>query len=105
MTLKYLRIMGIHDEYGFSDSDLHIPMDDYILTAMRKSKDEKICSSYKVKGLGIKDNDKWSQIENYSTYYKYQSKVRIELNKIDVIPIEWESQAWIAEATERANKE
>lgn len=102
MTLKYIRIMGILDEYGFNETDIHVPLDDYILAAMRKSVNEKICSSYDVNGLGIAVDEKvkWSLIDNYEEYYEYQSRIREKSDN----PIEWESKAWIAEAIERANK-
>lgn len=101
MTLKYMRIMGFSD---FSDSFLHIPLDDYILTALKKK--DKINDEFEIKGLDIstKSIDKWSKITQYEKYIKLQLDIR---NKLDntLSPIEWESKAWIAEAKNRNDNE
>ena len=97
MTLKYMRIMGLIDSKIIND--LHIPLDDYILKAASCGKDEKIFDSYKVCGLGIENNlGKWSDISDYSKYKDYEDRIR----KNSDCPIEWESKAWIAEATKRS---
>ena len=100
MTIKYMRIMGLTDPC--IDKYLHIPLDDYILKAASYKEKEKIFDKFNVYGLGI-DNTvvKWSEISEYEKYIDYQNKVR---NKTDC-PIEWESKAWIAEATKRNKTE
>ena len=100
MTLKYMRIMGLTDPS--MENKLHIPLDDYILKAASYKENEKICDSYEVYGLGI-DNSlgKWSEISEYDKYMYYEDSVR----KKTVCPIEWESKAWIAEATRRSVEE
>ena len=100
MTLKYMRIMGLTD--SCLENKLHIPLDDYILKAASYNENEKICDSYEVYGLGI-DNSlgKWSEISEYDKYMDYEDSVRRKI----VCPIEWESKAWIAEATIRSIKE
>lgn len=97
MALKYMRIMGLIDSN--IDKDLHIPLDDYILKAASCKKEEKIFDSYEVCGLGIENTlGKWSEISEYSKYKDYEDRIR----KNSDCPIEWESKAWIAEATKRS---
>lgn len=100
MTLKYMRIMGFS---GFKDDYLHIPLDDYILTALKKS--GKICDPYDIEGLNISSSliTKWSKIDDYQNYFKLQLDIRNAL-KGKMTPIEWESKAWIAEAKYRNDK-
>ncbi len=112
MTLKYLRIMGeIPCEL---DNYLHVPIDDYIISAAKMPKDKKIHETFDVKGLGVSINKKWSNIDEYGSYesddvygenyMSYQKQIRNSLKNSGMFPIEWESIAWMAEATRRSNQ-
>ncbi len=92
MTLKYMRIMGIDK---FDDTDLHVPLDDYILAAISR-----------VDGIGLGiDIDKpvnWSGITDYINYYQnYQLRIREKLKDAADTPIAWESKTWQAENASR----
>lgn len=98
MALKYLRIMGI---CPFDDLDLHVPLDEYILRAMRRK--GPIGDSFEVNGLEVKVpyDIKWSRIRDYSEYFCYQFEIRTRLQD-SLAPIEWESRAWMAESVRRS---
>ena len=105
MTIKYMILMGIEDIAKIPKKDIHIPLDDFILTAAEVNEDISILDSFTVKGLGIKKRSfknisPWSGIDEYETYMNYQNAVREKCN--NKAPIEWERKAWIAEATRRS---
>ena len=103
MSIKYMRMMGILN----NDIDLesiHIPIDNYIVDAANKA--GRISKLFEVEGLGIKPalDKKWSLIKDYEVYSDYQEKIREALKVRDYAPIDWEEEAWMAEATIRDNK-
>ena len=102
MTIKYLRIMGEFNE-EIPMSAIHIPIDDYILSAAAKR--DEIVGGFKIKGLGIKRTiESWSKIIDYKQYCDYQKEIRNKCKEIyadELQPIEWENFAWIAEAKSR----
>ncbi len=106
MTIKYMRLMGLIEGELFKDkNDFHVPLDDYILSAAKRS--DKIIDSDDINGLGIEiQKNGWSNIPNYDEYYELQIKIREKVKAIhpQLMPIEWEARAWIAEAIDRANK-
>ena len=103
MSLKYMRIMGILSS-KFEESQMHIPIDDYILNAASKPEGEQICESYDVSGIGIvRTIQAWSKIDEYSVYKEFQDSVREKTMEKGIAPIRWEDKAWIAEAVSRSN--
>lgn len=111
MTLKYMRVMNILPD-TIKEEELHIPIDSYILAAVKNIHNKED----DVRKLGINVEEykisTWSSIDNYVDYLKFQksitNKIR-ENNKNNkknnnMIAIEWESKAWIAEAIDRANE-
>jgi len=102
MTLKYMYIMGILPKN--IKEVMHIPIDSYILNAAKAGKGDKIYDSFDVKGLGIVSDIKtWSKIDDYKKYLGFQKSVRTECG--NMMPIEWERLAWMAEATRRSVEE
>lgn len=105
MTMKYLYILSeIFDgNNGIRKSDicqkterisekLHVPLDSYII---------KSAENLKVYAKNFKI-DKWSKIDNYYDYMKYQEKIREKLNGKS--PIDWECPAWITAAKAKIDK-
>ena len=83
---------------------IHIPIDNYIIDAVRK--EGRISELFDVEGLGIQPtfSGKWSKIAEYKDYLEYQNAIRKELQKRNCIPIEWEADAWMAEGTVIADR-
>ena len=103
MTIKYCYILGIG---SFNDALMHVPIDDYILSAI--AKEGRINSSIDIRGLGITVSSSmkpWSRISNYNDYLDLQLAIRKnkKLKKSSYTPIGWESKAWIA-ASKKARK-
>ena len=106
MTIKYMLIMGLWDDTLENyKKELHIPLDSYILNAAAQSADTKIYEDMDVKGLGVNNSiGKWSQIEDYCKYSDYQRKLHDIFKNKEQALIDWESEAWIAEAKKENNK-
>lgn len=85
MTMKYLYIHGgvdISQVFSF----LHVPLDQYVFTAVEER-------------LGLRRPcAAWSKICDYELYLDFQKKIRAA---VDVEPLRWEFQNWVAEATKR----
>lgn len=102
MTVKNMLVMGLwNDELSRYSGKLHIPIDSYLITAVRRE-------------LGIHANSEeyfnkspWSGIavDQADQYYAYQRAIREKLRKIDSkrTPLEWEHEMWIREAKEHEN--
>lgn len=94
MTLKYLWLLDMLPE-GISETDLHVPIDSFILKALEKNisdishKD----GTYKYK------KEAWSRMEEYENYKCLQDKIK----EVAKNPIDWESKAWIKVATAQSN--
>lgn len=102
MSIKYMRLMGLLDEDRIKDVD--IPIDSYIIEALKSN--DVIFDAYDVKGLGIETDIKtWSQIYIYEEYRGLQNMIKQECKERKILPIEWESKAWIAMAMKKANTE
>lgn len=98
MTLKYLWLLDMLPK-GISAEDLHVPIDSFILEALKNDNSDISCKdgTYKYQG------EAWSQLttDNYDTIQKEIRKVAKK--KENNTPIEWESTAWIKVAKERSN--
>lgn len=103
MTLKNMMVMGLWDsEIDKIITCLDIPLDTYILSAAKKEKGEKVFEDMEVEGLGIpKEIALWSQINDYKQYVEYQNEIKKETENKQ---IEWEADAWIAQATRENSK-
>lgn len=105
MTLKYLWLLGMLPEW-IEESDLHIPIDSYILQAIKDEK--KIDNKNNISADGIKGSgqdytykDKaWSNLD-YDEYAAFYEKYQGELES----PLKWENEAWIKTAVKRKSKE
>ena len=103
----------------------HIPIDGYILDALKKKMSDYVNSEDRnnrkddknrlSKGLDIKaEFDKWSQQTSYLEYIKLQNAVRSVKKEEETLfyddppysfhPIDWEGMAWIAAARKMRNK-
>lgn len=100
MSIKYMRMMDVLNE-RMEPEFIHVPIDNYIIDAVKKQ--EKIAEQFNVEGLGIKPtfSESWSRIDNYDEYSDYQQKIREELKIKHCLPIDWESEVWMAEATHK----
>ena len=118
MTLKYMLVMGLWGIEKYKDS-LHVPIDNYIYKAAKKATNEPIYKNDAenkdvVTGLNVKqikrniskDNKEnnedvaWSRI-NQEEYNNYQNEIRKSINNSQYnSSIEWEFDAWIAQAKE-----
>lgn len=98
MSIKYMRMMGLLNK-DIKSEFIHVPIDNYIVDAVKKN--GKISELFEVESLGIEPtfSGKWSKITEYKDYLKYQKTIQEELRKRNCIPIVWESDAWMAEAT------
>lgn len=99
MTLKYLWLLDMLPE-GISETDLHVPIDSFILKAL---KDDGISDISDKDGTYKYKEEAWSRLttDNYDTIQKEIRKVAKK--KENNTPIEWESTAWIKVAKERSN--
>ncbi|MBO4561989.1 MAG: hypothetical protein J5772_00065 [Clostridia bacterium] len=88
MSVKYMLVMGLWDEYLDVNLDLfHVPLDSLVFSAAKIS-------------LGIDNKyDSWSRLQEQD-YKDYQQKIR---EKVEC-PIKWEWDAWIEQA-KREKKE
>jgi len=87
MTFKYMLAMGLWDDsLEKIRKHLHIPVDDYIIEAVKRKTNLKIGEDFK---------SGWSKWEEYhDKYFKLQQHVRkTALNNIT--PMDWETAAWI----------
>lgn len=98
MTLKYLWLLNMLPE-GISAEDLQVPIDSFILEALKNDNSDISCKdgTYKYQG------EAWSRLttDNYDTIQKEIRKVAKK--KENNTPIEWENAAWIKVAKERSN--
>jgi len=103
MSIKYMRMMGLLNK-DIKSEYIHIPIDNYIIDAARR--EGKISELFDVEGLGIMPtfSEKWSKIADYKKYLEYQQAIRQKLQNRNCNPIEWESEAWMAEATVRTEE-
>lgn len=102
MTIKNMLVMGLWNNlFEKYVSQLHVPIDSYILEAAEGTKEIQSNDNQKKIYLGVSANEyfgkyKWSQIPNdpqyIERYYAYQKRIRIETNGC---PMEWEHYAWI----------
>ncbi|MBQ4601509.1 MAG: hypothetical protein IJB24_01485 [Clostridia bacterium] len=85
MTIKYMLVMGLHEEkFNSIKPYLHVPVDNYIIKA--------------AKDKGVKTpSASWSQWD-YTKYRKFQKDLR---KKINEPAIDWESSAWIKIANDK----
>lgn len=99
MTLKYMWLLDMLPE-GISAEDLHVPIDSFILKAL---KDDGISDISDKDGTYKYKEEAWSRLttDNYDTIQKEIRKVAKK--KENNTPIEWESTAWIKVAKERSN--
>ncbi len=100
MSLKYMSLMDVLND-RIKLENIHVPIDNYVIDAAKKV--GKISQMFGVEGLGIEPTFKtrWSQISEYENeYMAYQNKLREGLLIRNCSPIEWETQAWMAEASE-----
>lgn len=109
MTIKYICILDLlNDNHDYQDKiknymdDFHVPVDSYIIDAVKAEPCDKI--KY---GLGLKCNvPSWSKWDEPDKYEKYQEKIRKEVQqKFKKSPIEWEGKAWIEQSEIRKDKE
>ena len=107
MTLKYMWLTGIWEsEFNTGDilSELHVPVDSYIIEAVWKNKN----ITLPLKGTNRNKDYKhpadkveaWSKWEG-SDYDKFQESLKQELKKEGMIPILWENSKWIEIAKKR----
>lgn len=96
MTLKYLWLLDMLPE-GISETDLHVPIDSFILKALEKNISD---ISHKDGTYKYKE-DAWSRMDKYENYKCLQDKIK-EVAK-GSNPIDWESKAWIEVATAPSN--
>ena len=126
MTIKYLLIVNdylLNEGFEFETLDnkvfsrlryyrhkIHVPLDRYILGAIKLPKDEPLDSGNEdsAKGLGIPYRDyglpdSWSRIDDYNSYLGLQKTIRNSFSVKDgSIPSDaycasdWEASAWIA---------
>ena len=96
MTLKYMLVTGEWDDkLEHYKSFLHVPLDSYIIAAAKQNEKEKIYDGMAIYGLGVEDRiGTWSKITDYEKYLEYQKAIRKKVKS----PIDWEGQAWIAQA-------
>ncbi len=96
MTLKYLWLLDMLPE-GISETDLHVPIDSFILKAL----EEKNISDISHKDGTYKYNgETWSRLGTYEKYKRLQEEIK---KVADDNPIYWESKAWIEVATAKSN--
>lgn len=98
MTLKYLWLLDMLPD-GLSEDSLHVPIDSFILQALK--------DSYHVKditGSGetyyYNKTVAWSAL-NDSEYKELQDEIKKIAKKENVSPIVWEGSAWIEVAKSR----
>ena len=97
MTIKYLRVLG---KWNVEIENVHIPIDEFILSAAAIEKGTELYEGAGVKGLGVpRFVESWSGIEIYTTYLDYQKKLR---EACEESLLDWEAKAWISEAIKRA---
>lgn len=95
MTLKYLWLLDMLPE-GISGTDLHVPIDSFILKALEKN----ISDISHKDGTYKYNGEAWSRMEEYENYKCLQ----YEIKKVaGGNPIDWESTAWIEVATAKSN--
>lgn len=107
MTLKYMWLTGIWEsEFNTGNllTELHVPVDRYIIEAVWKNKN----ITLPLKGVNRNKDYKhpadkveaWSKWEG-SDYDKFQESLKQELKKEGMIPILWENSKWIEIAKKR----
>ncbi|SEQ38910.1 hypothetical protein SAMN02910369_01673 [Lachnospiraceae bacterium NE2001] len=142
MTIKYISIFYISILYDFDISGIkeidtskiyrlinysdffHIPIDGYILNALKIKKDNFINPNDTIlkeseifrfpKGLDIQIevlNNSWSVNLDAEKYYNLQKDIRRYINgndfcsvKLQANPLDWEFEAWITEARKQRDK-
>ncbi len=98
MTLKYLWLLDMLPD-GLSEDSLHVPIDSFILQALK--------DSYHIKGITgsgetYKYKEKtWSALNDYSEYKKLQDEIKRIAEEENTSPIAWEGSAWIKVAKKR----
>lgn len=100
MTMKYLYLLEALLEKKFVSCDwsqLHVPIDGYIIEAFDSNSEEKT--------KNILGTATWSNIEESKKYKDYQEALKAKAGNIT--PIEWEGSAWIkvAKSREKAEQE
>ena len=108
MTIKYICILDLLNDYhyyrdniGKHIKDFHVPIDSYIIDAVKaEPRDDKRYGEYV---LGLTSNvTSWSKWDRPDEYKSYQKNIRKEVQqKFVKSPIEWESKAWIEQAEKR----
>ena len=108
MTIKYICILDLlNKKHGYQDKiknymdDFHVPVDSYIIDAVKaEPRDYKRYGEYV---LGLTSNvTSWSKWDKPDEYKSYQKNIRKEVQqKFNKSPIEWESKAWIEQAEKR----
>lgn len=106
MTLKYLWLLDRLPE-GMEAQSLHVPIDRFILEKLKetgkfKEKDNKITGSEERFSYNGEVWSAMSDIENYKTLQKEIKKIAGEA---DLLPIEWESLAWLEIAKRKEESE
>lgn len=101
MTLKYLWLLDILPD-GLTQKTLHIPIDSYILSAMR-SKDKKDYGLSPCEKLNsLIRSIAWSSWDNYQEYQECQEEAKGIIRKLyNTTPIEWEEKAWLEMAKKK----
>lgn len=109
MTIKYLWVLG---KWNDREDYLHIPVDNYILEAACCDREQELYDGCCVHGLGLTKNqlltEPWSKCDNYDEYMKFQITVKDACRSIGdyksdlEIPCYWESKAWMAIASKKA---
>ena len=96
MTIKYMLAMGLWDDSLYRiRKHLHIPVDDYIIEAVKEKIDLEAGSDFK---------PGWSTWEKYlDKYFELQKHVRKTVDK-SITPMDWETDAWIKVRKRRDEK-
>jgi len=96
MTMKYMWLLGIwNEEFKRVIDKIHVPVDSYIIEAVRKGK------NFKEAAKVTPPTDGWSKWKDYDKYIKFQKDLR---NAVENSPIEWEGPAWIEVAKSKKSQ-
>lgn len=96
MTLKYMWLMGLIED----QKQLCVPIDNYILKALRDEKSDvapfiivKDGDTYKVKHKNAETAYSWSKFPDACFYYGLDEKIKSIIG--DEMPLEWENKMWL----------
>ena len=105
MTLKYLWLLHMLPN-GFSDAELHVPVDSFILEALKETQQFNT-EGNKITGSGESyyyNGEAWSAISEPKNYKKLQDGIRDIAKKQGISPIQWEGPVWIKVAQNRETR-